>query len=100
MAQTWTAIGILAAGMLGTLFYLGDRIDGLSGRIATQGKDLSARIDAQGAELGERMDGLPVRMDGLGTRIDTLAADLGSRIDALGARVDAHLDEHTRRRAR
>ncbi|MGH2794718.1 MAG: hypothetical protein ACRDKG_10490 [Actinomycetota bacterium] len=64
MAETWAAIAILAAGLLGTLFYLGARIDALGGRI-----------------------------DSLATRMD-------ARFDALTARFDAHLDEHTRRRAR
>jgi hypothetical protein len=61
----WTAIGLLAATSLGSLFYLGARIDGLG-----------ARIDALGA-----------RIDGLGARVD-------SRFDALEGRIDAHLDRH------
>jgi hypothetical protein len=41
-AAVWTAIGLLAATSLGTLFYLGARIDGLGARIDS----LAARMDA------------------------------------------------------
>jgi hypothetical protein len=64
-AAVWTAIGLLAATSLGSLFYLGARIDG----------------------LGARIDGLGARMDGLGARMD-------ARFDALEGRLDAHLDRH------
>ena len=40
-AAVWTAIGLLAATSLGTLFYLGARIDGLGARI----DGLAARLD-------------------------------------------------------
>jgi hypothetical protein len=64
-AAVWTPIGLLAATSLGSLFYLGARIDG----------------------LGARIDGLGARMDGLGARMD-------ARFDALEGRLDAHLDRH------
>jgi hypothetical protein len=64
-AATWTAIGLLAATSLGSLFYLGSRIDGLGGRI----------------------DGLSDRIDALGGRLDT-------RLDAIESRIDAHLERH------
>jgi hypothetical protein len=64
-AAVWTAIGLLAATSLGSLFYLGARIDG----------------------LGARIDGLGARIDGLGARMD-------ARFDALETRLDAHLDPH------
>ena len=64
-AVTWTALGILAAMNLGTLFYLGSRIDG----------------------LGSRIDGLSARMD---ARFD----HMDERFDSLGARIDSHLDQH------
>jgi hypothetical protein len=32
-AAVWTAIGLLAVTSLGTLFYLGSRIDGLAARM-------------------------------------------------------------------
>ena len=41
-AATWTAISLLAATSLGSLFYLGSRIDGLGTRM----DGLSNRIDA------------------------------------------------------
>jgi hypothetical protein len=64
-AAIWTAIGLLAATSLGSLFYLGSRIDG----------------------LGNRIDGLSNRIDALGARLDT-------RLDAMEARIDAHLERH------
>ena len=64
-AAVWTAIGLLAATSLGTLFYLGARLDG----------------------LGSRIDALSARMD---SRFD----HMDERFDALAARLDAHLDRH------
>lgn len=72
-AAVWTAIGLLAATSLGSLFYLGSRIDSLGGRI----------------------DSLGARTDSLGARIDSLGARIDARFDALEARLDAHLDRHT-----
>ena len=65
VAAIWTAISLLAATALGSLFYLGSRIDALGGR-----------IDA----LGGRMD----------SRFDAMDA----RLDAINARIDAHLHRH------
>jgi len=64
-AAVWTAIGLLAATSLGTLFYLGSRIDGLG-----------ARIDALSARMDSRFD------------------HMEERFDALAARLNAHLDRH------
>ncbi len=64
-AAVWTAIGLLAATSLGSLFYLGSRIDA----------------------LGSRIDALSARMD---SRFDAVS----SRFDALEGRLDAHLDRH------
>jgi hypothetical protein len=64
-AAVWTAIGLLAATSLGTLFYLGSRIDALAAR-------MDARFD----------------------RIDSRFDHVEERFDALGARFDAHLDHH------
>ena len=64
-AAVWTAIGLLAATSLGTLFYLGSRID-----------SLTARMDA-------RFDRVDMRFD-----------HMEERFDALAARLDAHLDRH------
>ena len=68
-AAVWTAIGLLAATSLGSLFYLGARIDG----------------------LGARIDGLGARMD---TRFDALESRVDARFNALESRFDAHLDRH------
>src|SRR6266568_8291050 len=62
MAATWAAIGLLAATLGGSLFYLGSKIDALGGT-------LGARIDAQGADLGARIDALGGRMDVLDARL-------------------------------
>jgi hypothetical protein len=70
-AAVWTAIGLLAATALGTLFYLGSRMDALAAR-------LDARMDAGFARVDARFDAMEARFDGLGTRLD------------------AHLDQHAR----
>lgn len=73
-AVAWTAIGLLAATLFGSLYYLG------------------AKIDALGARLDSRIDTLEGRLEG---RIDSLAARIDARLDALAARLDAHLQRHT-----
>lgn len=68
-AAVWTAIGLLATFSLGSLFYLGSRID-----------SLAARMEA-------RFDTLTARMD---SRFDSVDA----RLDGVNARIDVHLDRH------
>ncbi len=51
-AAIWTALGLLAATSLGSLFYLGSRIDGLGNR-----------VDALGARLDTRLDAIQSRID-------------------------------------
>ena len=68
-AAVWTAIGLLAATSLGTLFYLGSRIDALTAR-------LDARMDSGFAMVDARFDAIE------------------SRFDGLASRFDAHLDQH------
>jgi hypothetical protein len=68
-AAVWTAIGLLAATSLGTLFYLGSRVDALAAR-------LDARMDAGFARVDSRFDAIEARFDGLASRLD------------------AHLDHH------
>jgi hypothetical protein len=41
----WTAIGLLAATSLGTLFYLGSRIDALAARMDGLNSRLDAHLD-------------------------------------------------------
>jgi hypothetical protein len=79
-AAAWTAIGLLAATSLGTLFYLGARIDSLGNRVEGLGDSLNGRIDALGARLDGRIDSLEARMD--------------SRFDSLETRLETHLDRH------
>ena len=70
-AAAWTAIGLLAATSLGTLFYLGSRIDALA--------------------LGwTRFDRVDTRFDRQDARFDAIEA----RIDGLNSRLDIHLDRH------
>ena len=51
-AVAWSAIGLLAATLFGSLYWLGSRIDHLSTRIDNLDSKLGGRIDA----LGARMD--------------------------------------------
>jgi hypothetical protein len=55
-AAIWTAIGLLAATSLGTLFYLGSRIDALAAR-------LDAKIDAGFGRVDARFDAMEARLD-------------------------------------
>jgi hypothetical protein len=75
-AQAWTAIGLLAATLLGSLFYLGNRIDSL------------------GTRLDSRIDGLSGRIDGLTVRVEEQGRHLGSQIYELAAKLDEHLRRH------
>jgi len=72
IAAIWTAIGLLAATSLGTLFYLGSRIDAMA-----------ARMDAGFARVDAKFDRVDARFD---------AVD--ARLDALSARMDSHVDRH------
>ena len=51
-ATIWTAIAVLAATALGSLFYLGSRLDALA-----------TRVDAGFNAVNARLDGLATRMD-------------------------------------
>lgn len=84
---TWTAIAVLAATSLGTLFYLGARIDALGARMDARIDSLEARMDA----LGARLDG---RIDSLSRRIDSFEARVDSRFDNLEVRLDTHVERH------
>jgi hypothetical protein len=75
-AAVWTAIGLLAATSLGTLFYLGSWIDALAAR-------LDARMDAGFAQVDVGFARVDARFDGI-----------ESRLDGLASRLDSHLDHH------
>jgi hypothetical protein len=75
-AAVWTAIGLVAATSLWSLFYLGGRIDALA------------------AHVDSRFDTMDSRIDALGARMDTRFDAMESRFDGLAARLDAHLDRH------
>jgi len=51
-AVAWSAIGLLAAALFGSLYYLGSRIDGLGSRLDSRIDHLETRIDA----LASRID--------------------------------------------
>jgi len=55
-AVAWAAIGLLAATLLGSFFYLGSRLDALGARIDSLGSRLDGRIDALGAKLDARIE--------------------------------------------
>jgi hypothetical protein len=57
-AAVWTAIGLVAATSLGTLFYLGSRIDNLASRMDARFDRVDAKFDA----LLERFDRLSERL--------------------------------------
>ena len=79
-AATWTAIAILAGAVLGTLFYLGARIDSLGAR-------LDARLDSVGARLD-------ARIEAQAGEIRDLRVELSTRLDAVVARLDEHIRRH------
>jgi division protein CdvB (Snf7/Vps24/ESCRT-III family) len=79
-AQAWTAIGLLAATLLGALFYLGNRIDTLGSGLRSEFKTQVSRIDAVSA----RMDGISSRMDEVSLRLDEVSA----RLDEVSVRLD------------
>lgn len=87
-AAVWTAIGLLAATSLGSLFYLGTRIDALGAR-------MDARFDALEGRFESRFDAMEGRLESRSTRIDARFDAVDARLDALGARIDTHLDHHT-----
>lgn len=82
-AAVWTAIGLLAATSLGTLFYLGSRIDAVAARMAARFDSVDARF----AQVDARFDAM------LGV-IETRFARVDSRFDNLETRLQSHLDRH------
>jgi len=55
-AAIWTALGLLAATSLGSLFYLGSRIDGLGNRIDALGARLDTRLDAMESRIDAHLE--------------------------------------------
>jgi len=55
IAAIWSAIGVLTAGLFGTIFYLGERIDSRFDALVTH-------IDAGFARLDTRIDGVGLRL--------------------------------------
>ena len=89
-AAVWIALAILAAMSLGTLFYLGARIDSLAARTDARFDRMDARFDHVDVRFDTLIGRMDSRFDALDARFDALDA----RFDALAARLDAHLDRH------
>jgi len=62
-AAIWTALGLLAATSLGSLFHLGSGIDALGTRIDTLGSRLDVRIDALDAKVDAGFARVESRLD-------------------------------------
>ena len=77
---------LLAATSLGTLFYLGSRIDALAARMDAG----FARVDAGFGRVDARFDRVDAKFDRVDARFDAVDA----RLDALSARIDSHVDRH------
>ena len=86
----WTAIGLLAATSLGTLFYLGSKIDALGARLDGRIDALASRVDAGFA----RVDAGFARVDDRFGRVDDRLDAVNGRLDTLNERLTAHLDPH------
>jgi hypothetical protein len=97
-AQVWTVIGLLAATLIGTLVYLGGRIESLGARMESRidglGGRTDTRIESLGARMESRIDGLSARIDGLSARIEEQGAQLGERLYELAVKLDDHLRWH------
>jgi hypothetical protein len=97
-AQAWTAIGLLAATLVGSLFYLGNRIDSLGARLNARIDGLSgslgSRIDGLSGSLSGRIDGLAGRIDGLTVRVEDQGHQLSTQIYELAGKLDDHLRRH------
>ncbi|MFN2525757.1 MAG: hypothetical protein ABR505_05775, partial [Actinomycetota bacterium] len=52
----WTAIGLLAATLLGNFWYLGAKIDSVNNRIDSLAACLDARIDALAGQLQAHLE--------------------------------------------
>jgi hypothetical protein len=63
VAVAWTAIGLLAATLLGSLYWLGSRIDALGGRLDGRIDALSSRIDALVKEVARQGTLLEVHLE-------------------------------------
>lgn len=61
----WTAIGLLAATSLGSLFYLGSRIDALGARMDARFDAVSSRFDAFEGRMEARFARVDERFDAL-----------------------------------
>jgi len=87
-AAIWSAVGILAAGLFGTISYFGTRLDYTNGRLDSGFARLESRMDQFETHVDERFARLEARMDQGFARVD-------SRLDAMNARLDAHISPPT-----
>lgn len=58
-AVTWSALGLVSAFALGTLFYLGARIDALAARMDSRFDRMDARFDSMIARIDLHLDRHP-----------------------------------------
>ena len=89
-AAVWTAIGLMATFSLGSVFYLGSRIDSLAARMDARFGSMESRFGS----MESRFDAMDARFDMLSARMDTRFDGVDARLDAVNARIDAHLDRH------
>jgi hypothetical protein len=55
-AAVWTAIGLCFATSLGSLFYLGSRIDALTARMESRFDRMDARMDSIADKLSDHIE--------------------------------------------
>jgi len=55
-AAIWSAIGLVVATSLGTLFYLDPRVDALSNRLDARSASIDARLDAMASRLDTHVE--------------------------------------------
>src|SRR5206468_2596578 len=82
-AAMWSASGILAAGLLGTIFSFNARLDAGFAHIEARMDAGFARVDERFARVDERFDRVDQRLSQIDLRLD----QVNSRIDALSARL-------------
>jgi hypothetical protein len=70
-AAIWSAIGILAAGLLGTIFSFNAPLDAGFARLEARLDEGFARIDQRFGQIDLRLDQVNFRIDGLSARLDS-----------------------------
>jgi hypothetical protein len=76
-AAVWTALGLCFATSLGSLFYLGSRIDALAARMDARFEGMDARFE----RIDARFDRVDARFDRMDMRFDSLSDKLTDHIE-------------------